>query len=70
MVKHPYKVHVWAGISKRGATRILIFMGIMKKRILGGEYPSGYISTICPRQFPDARIVHRVPTSTTSWYVN
>ena len=30
-VKHPYKVHVWAGISKRGATKILIFTGIMKK---------------------------------------
>ena len=30
-VKHPYKVHVWGGISKRGATSILIFTGIMKK---------------------------------------
>ena len=30
-VKHPYKVHVWAGISKRGATGILVFTGIMKK---------------------------------------
>ena len=30
-VKHPYKVHVWAGILKRGATDILIFTGIMKK---------------------------------------
>ena len=30
-VKHLCKVHVWAGISKRGATKILIFMGIMKK---------------------------------------
>ena len=27
--KHPYKVHVWAGISKRGATKILIFDGNM-----------------------------------------
>ena len=27
-VKHPYKVHVWGGISKRGATSILIFTGI------------------------------------------
>ena len=25
--KHPYKVHVWAGISKRGATRVLVFTG-------------------------------------------
>ena len=29
--KHPFKVHVWAGISSRGATPILIFTGIMRK---------------------------------------
>ena len=28
--KHPYKVHVWAGISWKGATNIHIFTGIMK----------------------------------------
>ena len=27
--KHPVKVHVWAGISKQGATSICIFSGIM-----------------------------------------
>ena len=27
--KHPHKVHVWAGISKRGATKALIFTGNM-----------------------------------------
>ena len=27
--KHPVKVHVWAGISKEGATDICIFTGIM-----------------------------------------
>ena len=27
--KHPLKVHVWGGISKRGATHIVIFGGIM-----------------------------------------
>lgn len=27
--KHPVKVHVWAGISKDGATEICIFTGIM-----------------------------------------
>ena len=27
--KHPVKVHVWAGISKRGKTGICIFEGIM-----------------------------------------
>jgi len=27
--KHPYKVHVWAGIPKRGVTRVLVFIGNM-----------------------------------------
>ena len=27
--KHPVKVHVWGGISKRGATNVAIFTGIM-----------------------------------------
>ena len=30
-VKHPYKIHVWAGISTRGASDILLFTGIMRK---------------------------------------
>ena len=28
-VKHPLKVHVWGGISRKGATQLLIFNGIM-----------------------------------------
>ena len=28
--KHPTKVHVWAGISRQGATQVCIFEGIMK----------------------------------------
>ncbi len=31
--KHPLKVHVWAGISTRGATDICIFTGIMNAEI-------------------------------------
>ena len=27
--KHPLKVQIWAGISMRGATRVVIFTGIM-----------------------------------------
>ena len=29
--KHPVKVHVWAGISKRGRTAICVFEGIMDR---------------------------------------
>ena len=36
--KHPIKIHVWGGISKKGATRIIMFSGNMNaqrlKRIL------------------------------------
>ena len=31
--KHPVKVHVWAAISKRGASGICIFKGIMVKEV-------------------------------------
>ena len=30
-VKHPFKLHVWAGISRRGRTKMIIFSGIMRK---------------------------------------
>ena len=31
--KHPFKVHVWAGISRNGATKICIFDGIMEAQL-------------------------------------
>ena len=31
--KHPLKVHVWAGISRKGATGICIFEGIMDRHL-------------------------------------
>jgi len=31
--KHPVKVHVWAGISKQGATGICIFQGTVVKEL-------------------------------------
>ena len=27
--KHPLKIHVWAGISKSGASKVVMFSGIM-----------------------------------------
>ena len=52
--KHPAKVHVWGGISKKGATAIVIFTGIMNATIytdildaalvpfIEGRYPDGH----------------------------
>ena len=65
--KHSIKVHVWAGISARGATKIYIFEGIMDAefytQILGRHlvpfireiFPSG--SQIFARR-PKAYISH------------
>ena len=53
--KHPYSVLLWGGISKRGATNLVIFNGIMKsdfyqetilndnlKPFLEAHYPDGH----------------------------
>ena len=52
--KHPAKVHVWGGISKRGATAIVIFTGVMNATrytdildaalvpFIEGHYPCGH----------------------------
>ena len=40
--KHPFKVHVWAGISMRGATDVFIFTGIMDAQF--------YVESILERQ--------------------
>lgn len=52
-VKHPYKVHVWAGISKRGATKIVIFTGIMKKEFFVGSILKDTLLPFVVEMFPD-----------------
>lgn len=54
--KHPLKVHVWAGISKHGATKICIFDGIMDAEL----YCNILESTLVPfvrEKLPDHRFV-------------
>ena len=41
--KHPIKVHIWGGISKRGATNIVIFTGIMDAERLVTVYEAGLL---------------------------
>ena len=43
--KHSLKLHVWAGISKRGSTRILLFDGILRKEFYCEEILQ---NTLCP----------------------
>ena len=51
-VKHPYKVHVWGGISKRGPTPLVIFDGIMTAAFYVNVLKKGLISFMA-KTFPD-----------------
>ena len=46
--KHPVKVHVWAGISKRGKTGICIFEGIMDATLYTEVLEKTFLSTVYP----------------------
>ena len=51
--KHPTKVHVWAGISKKGATRIVIFEGIMDATLYIKILQTGLLPFI-QRNYPES----------------
>ena len=44
--KHPLKVHIWGGISKRGATNVVIFTGIMNAERLATVFEAGLLPFI------------------------
>ena len=52
-MKHPYQVHVWPGISKWGATKILIFTGIMKKEFYVQNILKDRLLPFVVETFPD-----------------
>ena len=51
--KHPQKVHVWAGISKRGATKITIFSGIMDSEFYCQSILKENLKPFIATTFPD-----------------
>ena len=51
--KHPYKVHVWAGISKRGATSVVIFTGNMDATFYCNEIVRKWLKPFLLRVFPE-----------------
>ena len=51
--KHPYKVHIWAGISKRGATKVLMFVGIMDSEFYTQEILDKTLLLFIRASFPD-----------------
>ena len=57
-VKHPLKVHVWGGISRRGATQLVIFNGIMDAKFYTETILQGALVPAIKRLFP-APLSHR-----------
>jgi len=51
--KHPFKVHVWAGISTKGATPVLIFGGIMDQHFYVEEILRNTLLPFVNATFPD-----------------
>ena len=54
MAKHPYSVMVWAGISKRGPTSLLIFHGIMKSEFYQDEILEETLLPFIVEKYPDS----------------
>ena len=54
--KHPYSVHVWAGISSNGATNICIFEGIMDA-VLYTEILENYLLPFISNLMPNHRFM-------------
>lgn len=44
--KHPVKIHVWGGISSKGATRVVMFSGIMNAKRLAKVLEAGLLPFI------------------------
>ena len=56
--KHPVKIHIWGGISTRGATRVIMFSGIMNARRLATILEAGLVPFISER-FSDGHRLFR-----------
>ena len=56
--KHPMKLHIWGGISARGATRIIMFSGIMNARRLARILEAGLLPFIAEKFSDGHRLFH------------
>lgn len=56
--KHPIKIHIWGGISARGATKLVMFIGILNATRLGAVYEAGLVPFI-EKTFPDGHRLYQ-----------
>ena len=67
--KHPPKVHVWAGISKNGATHIVMFSGIMNATKYGDILSASLVPFIHEKYPNGHRLVQDNDPKHTSKYI-
>jgi hypothetical protein len=51
--KHPPKLHVWGGISRRGTTELVVFGGIMEKTFFTNEILGATVLPFVREHFPN-----------------
>ena len=56
--KHPVKIHICGGISTRGATRVIMFSGIMNAQRLATILEAGLLPFISERFSDGHRLFH------------
>ena len=67
--KHPPKIHVWAGISKRGDTRLVMFQGILTATRYGDILSASLIPFIQETYQEDHRLYQDNDPKHTSRYI-
>lgn len=56
--KHPIKIHIWGGISKRGATNVIMFTGLINAERLCTVLQAGLVPFI-RRVYPDGHRLYQ-----------
>ena len=56
--KHPPKIHAWAGISKRGATHLVMFSGTMNATKYGDILSTSLVSFV-QKKYPDGHRLYQ-----------
>ena len=56
--KHPAKIHIWGGISAKGATKLILFNGIMNAERLKKILEAGLLPFI-EQKFPDGHRLYQ-----------
>ena len=66
--KHPVKIHIW-GISKKGATRMIMFLGIMNAVWLGTILEAGLLPFIAEKLSRGHCLFHDNDSKHSSYYI-